>query len=91
MSVALLSKVINLRLALISQALALRLTMSLISGPPVPLPKTVFQNVHIGLQHWAPDTQTDTHTHTHRQQWIWKFLRNLKTISLGTTLNDASG
>ena len=35
-----------------------------ISKPPVPLPKIVFHNVHIGLQHWAPDRHTDTQTHT---------------------------
>ena len=35
--------------------------------------------------YWSPvlgtgQTHTHTHTHTNRQQWIWKFLRNLKNI-----------
>ena len=56
------AKVKNPSLALLSQALALRVTMSLISKPPVPQPRTVLQSVYIALQHWAPETQTDTQT-----------------------------
>ena len=56
------AKVKSLSVALLIQALALLVTMSSMRGPPIPLPKAFFQNVHIGLKYWAPDRHIHTQT-----------------------------